>query len=35
MGIFDKMFGKGTDEAEQQPNAHQRFEQFKQSITAC
>ncbi len=30
MGLFDKMFGRGATEAQQQPNATQRFEQLKQ-----
>ncbi|HEX8181854.1 MAG TPA: LysM peptidoglycan-binding domain-containing protein [Pyrinomonadaceae bacterium] len=30
MGLFDKMFGQGATEAQQQPNAMQRFEQLKQ-----
>ena len=30
MGLFDKMFGRGAGEAQQQPNAQQRFEQLKQ-----
>jgi LysM repeat protein len=30
MGIFDKMFGKGASQAQQQPNAQQRFDQLKQ-----
>jgi nucleoid-associated protein YgaU len=30
MGLFDKMFGRGASEAQQQPNAQQRFEQLKQ-----
>ncbi len=30
MGIFDKMFGHGATEAQQQPNGQQRFEQLKQ-----
>lgn len=30
MGLFDKMFGKGADAAQQQPNAEQRFQELKQ-----
>ncbi len=30
MGLFDKMFGHGATEAQQQPNGQQRFEQLKQ-----
>jgi nucleoid-associated protein YgaU len=30
MGLFDKMFGKGADAAQQQPNAEQRFNELKQ-----
>src|SRR5919202_2791588 len=30
MGLFDKMFGRGAEQAQQQPNAQQRFEQLKQ-----
>lgn len=30
MGIFDKMFGRGASQAQQQPNANQRFDQLKQ-----
>jgi nucleoid-associated protein YgaU len=30
MGLFDKMFGRGATEAQQQPNAQQRFDQLKQ-----
>ena len=30
MGLFDKMFGRGAAEAEQQQGAQQRFEQLKQ-----
>jgi len=29
MGLFDKMFGKGASEAQQQPNADQRFNELK------
>ncbi len=30
MGLFDKMFGGGAEQAQQQPNAQQRFDQLKQ-----
>ncbi len=30
MGLFDKMFGHGANQAQQQPNGEQRFEQLKQ-----
>jgi nucleoid-associated protein YgaU len=30
MGLFDKMFGHGATDAQQQPNGQQRFEQLKQ-----
>ena len=30
MGLFDKMFGHGATEAQQQPNAQQRFDELKQ-----
>lgn len=30
MGIFDKMFGRGADDAEKQPGAADRFNQLKQ-----
>ena len=30
MGLFDKMFGKGAEAAQQQPNAEQRFNELKQ-----
>jgi LysM repeat protein len=30
MGIFDKMFGRGASDAQQQPNAEQRFNELKQ-----
>lgn len=30
MGLWDKMFGKGAAEAQQQPNAQQRFDELKQ-----
>ncbi|HEY0546065.1 MAG TPA: LysM peptidoglycan-binding domain-containing protein [Pyrinomonadaceae bacterium] len=29
MGLFDKMFGTGASEAQQQPNAEQRFNELK------
>jgi LysM repeat protein len=29
MGLFDKMFGRGATEAQQQPNAQQRFDELK------
>ncbi len=29
MGLFDKMFGRGAAEAQQQPNADQRFNELK------
>jgi nucleoid-associated protein YgaU len=29
MGLFDKMFGRGASEAQQQPNAQQRFDELK------
>ena len=29
MGLFDKMFGRGADQAQQQQGAQQRFEQLK------
>jgi nucleoid-associated protein YgaU len=29
MGLFDKMFGRGATEAQQQPNAQQRFDTLK------
>jgi LysM repeat protein len=29
MGLFDKMFGNGASEAQQQPNAEQRFNELK------
>ena len=29
MGLFDKMFGRGASEAQQQPNADQRFNELK------
>ena len=30
MGLFDRMFGRGAAEAQQQPNADQRFNELKQ-----
>ncbi len=30
MGLFDKMFGRGASEAEQQQGAQQRFNELKQ-----
>jgi nucleoid-associated protein YgaU len=30
MGLFDKMFGRGATEAQQQPNAQQRFDELRQ-----
>ena len=30
MGLFDKMFGRGAAEAEQQQGAQQRFNELKQ-----
>jgi hypothetical protein len=30
MGLFDKMFGRGAEQAQQQPDAQQRFDQLKQ-----
>ncbi len=29
MGLFDKMFGRGATEAQQQPNAQQRFDELR------
>ena len=29
MGLFDKMFGRGASDAQQQPNAQQRFNELK------
>ena len=29
MGLFDRMFGRGATEAEQQPNAQQRFDELR------
>jgi nucleoid-associated protein YgaU len=34
MGLFDKMFGKGASEAEQQQGAQQRFNDLKQKYTS-
>ena len=34
MGLFDKMFGRGASEAQQQPNAEQRFNTLKQKYTS-
>jgi LysM repeat protein len=30
MGLFDKMFGRGATEAQNQPNAQQRFDELRQ-----
>lgn len=30
MGLFDKMFGRGAAQAQQQPNGQQRFDELKQ-----
>jgi nucleoid-associated protein YgaU len=30
MGLFDKMFGRGAEQAQQQPNAEAKFNQLKQ-----
>ncbi|HEX8098006.1 MAG TPA: hypothetical protein VF507_08220, partial [Pyrinomonadaceae bacterium] len=30
MGLWDKMFGSGASEAQQQPNAQHRFDELKQ-----
>ena len=30
MGLFDKMFGRGASQAQQQPNTQQRFDTLKQ-----
>ena len=30
MGLFDKMFGRGAETANQQPNAEKRFNELKQ-----
>lgn len=30
MGLFDKMFGRGASEAQQQPDAQKRFEELRQ-----
>jgi LysM repeat protein len=29
MGLFDKMFGRGAEQAQQQPNAQQRFDELR------
>lgn len=29
MGLFDKMFGRGSEQAQQQPNSQQRFDTLK------
>lgn len=34
MGLFDKMFGRGASEAQQQPNAQQRFNELKQKYNS-
>src|SRR4026208_1531298 len=34
MGLFDKMFGRGASEAQQQANAEQRFNTLKQKYTS-
>jgi hypothetical protein len=34
MGLFDKMFGRGASDAQQQPNADQRFNTLKQKYTS-
>ena len=34
MGLFDKMFGRGASEAQQQPNAEQRFNTLKQKYAS-
>ena len=34
MGLFDKMFGRGASDAQQQPNAEQRFNTLKQKYTS-
>jgi nucleoid-associated protein YgaU len=34
MGLFDKMFGRGASEAEQQQGAQQRFNELKQKYQA-
>jgi nucleoid-associated protein YgaU len=34
MGLFDKMFGRGASEAEQQPDSQQRFNTLKQKYTS-
>lgn len=33
MGLFDKMFGHGAEEAQKQPNADQRFTELKQKYS--
>ena len=35
MGLFDKMFGKGASDAQQQPNAEQRFQELKQKYQSA
>lgn len=35
MGLFDKMFGRGASDAQQQPNAEQRFNELKQKYQAA
>jgi len=34
MGLFDKMFGRGASDAQQQPNAEQRFNTLKTKYTS-
>lgn len=34
MGLFDKMFGRGASESEQQQGAQQRFNELKQKYTS-
>lgn len=34
MGLFDKMFGRGASDAEQQQGAQQRFNELKQKYTS-
>ncbi|MGI8731867.1 MAG: LysM peptidoglycan-binding domain-containing protein [Pyrinomonadaceae bacterium] len=34
MGLFDKMFGRGASEAQQQPNGEQRFNTLKQKYAS-
>lgn len=34
MGLFDKMFGRGASDAQQQPNAEQRFNTLKQKYAS-